>query len=301
MGGPVKVTLVVMDKTSNDAAHVLEDVSSVMLIDDLKKNIISRYVKHLKPEEILLYLGSTRMEENRSLAFYNKSKRTKFGIDCFRHETFKIKVKALQVCKLGANCVCIPLWALCCRQTFAIELENFQTIGDLKKAMVDRVNDPKKLTMDTIDLRKGSDVLDNPLTELKDLGFKNGTTVDLLVKPCWFAVNPPQPNFDGPKQGDKHQNKPQLEQHPKVVSAKEAPPAEEEFHKEEAGPESPKDVPEKDPPPKEPAGKEPSKESAEKEPIKDPPAEEHLKEAGGEKTDTEAEGGREKAYRSAQG
>ncbi|CDJ43026.1 ubiquitin, putative [Eimeria tenella] len=191
-----EVTLVLSDwtKGNNGKKFELPHIQMTSPIVEVKKSVIQALdASDLKPESILLFIGSLVLRDDKLLKDYNKSGRSKLSVDVYERVDLNLKVKTLQNCGAGA-CVCIPIWSFLCRQTINVTIASHETVGDLKQRVAEELDDPDRYSADKIRLTFNNNMLFDDSQVLKDVGMKNNSTVTILVDCCYWAKPRKQAN-----------------------------------------------------------------------------------------------------------
>ncbi|PHJ21884.1 ubiquitin [Cystoisospora suis] len=162
----------------------LESVDMGVTISELKQLIGNRR-RELKPEKIILYMGKLLLDDQRKLQSYNKSKRAKLSLEMYDLVEIKVFVKTLQHCGSG-GCVMVPMWAICCQQKFVVSIPDHETVGTLRRRTCEEIADPENYPLDKIKLSFNRRLLVDDSEEIRSLGIKEGSTVTLLVRLCYF-------------------------------------------------------------------------------------------------------------------
>lgn len=94
-----EVTLVLSDwtKGNNGKKFELPHIQMTSPIVEVKKSVIQALdASDLKPESILLFIGSLVLRDDKLLKDYNKSGRSKLSVDVYERVDLNLKVKTLQ-------------------------------------------------------------------------------------------------------------------------------------------------------------------------------------------------------------
>lgn len=94
-----EVTLVLSDwtKGNNGKKFELPHIQMTSPIIEVKKSVIQALdASDLKPESILLFIGSLVLRDDKLLKDYNKSGRSKLSVDVYERVDLNLKVKTLQ-------------------------------------------------------------------------------------------------------------------------------------------------------------------------------------------------------------
>ncbi|PFH38159.1 putative ubiquitin [Besnoitia besnoiti] len=182
-------TVVVTDYTGGRQGSgkdnlVLDDVNIAMTVGELKQKIVEQR-GGLDASRVLLYMGKILMEDHKNVSTYNRSKRAKLQLELYDLLEIQVKIKTLQHFGSG-GCVMVPLWAICCRQTFVVEVPDHETVGYLRRRVCEELADPEKYPLENIKIAFRRKMLMDDLEDLRSLGIKEGSTVTLFVKLCYF-------------------------------------------------------------------------------------------------------------------